>query len=177
MRKHICSLRSLTPLLLLLAFGCHAQQVFIDLVDGSIQTFSLEEIRSKEVDAFELRLSLWDGSDQAWALSEIRRYRFNDISTNVANSASTEEGLKVFPNPSSGSITVALPAGGDWSLEIHDARGALIHGELVGESGPEGVLVQWAGRDTQGHEVAPGAYVCRAISADHILTTTIVIDR
>jgi hypothetical protein len=162
---------------MLLALGSHAQQVFVDLVDGSTQTFTLEEIRSKEVDAAELRLSLWDGSDQAWPLSEIRRYRFNDISTNVGSAANNAEALKVFPNPSTGGVTVALPAGGNWSLEIHDARGALIHRELVGGSGPEGALVQWAGRDTQGQEVAPGAYVCRAISADRILTTTIVIDR
>jgi hypothetical protein len=167
----------MAPLLMLWAVGSHAQQVFIDLTNGSTQAFPLEEIRSKHVDADELRLFLWNGSELAWDLAEIRRYRFNEISTHVVHAASTGEALKVFPNPSAAGVTVVLPAGVTWALEIHDARGVPVHRELVAEAGPEGALVQWAGRDTQGQEVAPGAYVCRAISADRILTTTIVIDR
>jgi len=167
----------MVPLLMLWAVGSHAQQVFIDLSDGSTLSFPLEQIRSKQVYANQLQLDLWDGSSLSWALSDIRRYRFADISTNAASHATPTGELRVYPNPSASGVTVALPTGGDWTLEVLDTRGGVVYRQQIVANTADDHTFYWAGTDGQGRDVAAGAYMCRAISAVQSLTSTVVIER
>jgi hypothetical protein len=154
-----------------------AQQVFIDLTDGTTLSFPVEQVRTKLVDASQLQLFLWDGSSQSWDLAEIRRYRFQDISTGLTEAATTARELQVYPNPSTGEVTIALPAGGAWTLEVLDPRGALVYRQRQVFLADGAAAMHWPGKDTQGRDVAAGAYLCRAMSMDLILTSTVVIER
>lgn len=177
MRKCKPTKRQLLPFLLLVPMGTFAQQVFMDLSDGSTLSFPLEQIRSKQVDADQLQLDLWDGSSLSWALSDIRRYRFADISTSVASQAGPAGELRVYPNPSSSGVTVVLPTGGDWILEVLDPRGSVVHRQRIVANKADGHTFHWAGTDGQGRDVAAGAYMYRAISAVHSLTSAVIIER
>jgi hypothetical protein len=57
------------------------------------------------------------------------------VTSGVGGSNMTTGGVKVFPNPSLGQFTVELDLLGLVSLQVFDARGALVHNEVFTSSG------------------------------------------
>jgi hypothetical protein len=86
----------------------------------------------------------------------------------------------VAPNPFSASAEIAfsVPAGsGAASLTVYDVAGRRVR-TLIDDSveaGPQSVV--WNGRDSSGHRVAPGIYVCRLETAGESVARKIVVLR
>ena len=75
-------------------------------------------------------------------------------------------GIENYPNPFNPSTTISycVPADGDVSLTIYNARGQLVN-TLVSEPKTKGnYQVVWAGKDSRGNSVASGLYFTRLVS-------------
>jgi hypothetical protein len=57
------------------------------------------------------------------------------VNAGVGGNAMTTGGVRVFPNPNRGQFTVELELSGLVSLQVFDARGALVHNEVFTASG------------------------------------------
>ncbi len=57
------------------------------------------------------------------------------VNAGVGGNAMTTGGVRVFPNPNRGQFTVELELSGLVSLQVFDARGALVHNEVFTATG------------------------------------------
>ncbi|HEY6865765.1 MAG TPA: FlgD immunoglobulin-like domain containing protein, partial [Candidatus Eisenbacteria bacterium] len=68
------------------------------------------------------------------------------------------------PNPSRGTVSMALDPGGASRLrvEVYDAAGRLVRTLLAGPAGGSRVMLAWDGLDERGHRAGAGVYFVRA---------------
>lgn len=82
-----------------------AQNLYIQLTDGSITTDELSDIRKLTITGDELTVHFWAGTADVYGLSAIRKLYFQE-NVAVTELSSATSSLGVFPNPAHSSITV-----------------------------------------------------------------------
>jgi len=89
----------------------------------------------------------------------------------AATAVPTEFSMTGSPNPmrSSVTITLALPAAGDVSLDIYDVQGRVVTTLMRGQKSAGYYSVTWDGADGFGARVSSGVYFCR-VQVDGQLT-------
>jgi hypothetical protein len=81
----------------------------------------------------------------------------------VDEAVPTEFSMTGSPNPTRGNVTIslALPADGDLSLDIYDVQGRVVTTLMRGHKSAGYYSVTWDGADGFGARVASGVYFCR----------------
>ncbi|MBS1940568.1 MAG: T9SS type A sorting domain-containing protein [Bacteroidetes bacterium] len=172
-------MRSLLIALILLPTALSAQVVFFQFTDGSTVSYPITDVRSTDFDGGNMRVFLWDGTTYSWSMSSLANYQFNDISTQAPDDAAALTPLELFPNPTSGEVTIGFEVHGqgEVGVEVLDLRGALVRVVHRGTLPPGAQLLQWDGHDAKGQPVASGNYLCRVIQGPRAATKQVIVQR
>ena len=171
--RYLSILLALTPTLL------SAQSVFFHFTDGSTVSYPITDVRSTDFEGGNMRVFLWDGTTYSWSMTSLTNYQFNDLATQVYEDAAALTPLEVYPNPTSGEVTIGFEVHGDGevSVEVLDLRGALVRVVHQGKL-PQGVQrLRWDGADAKGQPVASGNYLCRVVQGPRAATKHVIVQR
>lgn len=170
--------------LLILAVTCgpvlaQAQTVFFHFIDGSTVSYPITDVRSTDFDGSSMRVFLWDGTTHSWSMSSLANYQFTDISTQAPNNAAVLTPLEVFPNPTTGEVTIGFDVHGegDVSVEVLDLQGALVRVVHRGKLPAGAQRLRWDGHDAKGQPVASGNYLCRVVQGPRSATKQVIVQR
>lgn len=164
--------------LLLIAGSASAQNIRFSFTDGNTESYPLNEVRKITFSGTILNLHLNDGTTESWDVNTINNYSFdNTIGLPETGSPAVVSDVKVFPNPSSGAVTIGytLQKPGNVILEIYDLQGKLVK-QVLSTAQPAGEQQQiWNTTDETGWAASPGNYVCRLNVNGHTITQHIIL--
>jgi flagellar hook assembly protein FlgD len=171
-----------TLLLLTLAFGpllAQAQSVFFHFTDGSTVSYPITDVRSTDFEGGNMRVFLWDGTSYSWSMSSLTNYQFNDVATTVPEANTTLSPLELFPNPTSGEVTIGFEVHGEGEVrvEVLDLRGATVRVVHQGKLPQGAQRLRWDGHDAKGQPVASGNYLCRVVQGPRAATKQVIVQR
>ena len=161
----------------LFTLGLRAQNVHFNFNDGTQQSYALQDVRKTTFTDDVMNLHLIDGTIYSWNVSTIGHYQFDELVTGIGTQAAALAPMKVYPNPTTGSLFVeyALEADAPVSLEVRDMQGRTVRTMELGTR-PEGThTAQWDGLDSDGHSAAAGTYLCRIITPRVQMSRTFII--
>jgi hypothetical protein len=170
--------------LLLLSFticslAAKAQTVFFHFNDGSTVSYPITEVRSTDFADGNMRVFLWDGTTYSWSMSSLTNYQFNDLVTGLHGDTTALTPLVVYPNPSSGDVTIGFEVHGEGEvrLEVFDTQGVLVRAVFMGRlpQGPQ--QLHWDGHDAKGQPVAAGNYLCRLVQGLRAASKQVIVQR
>ena len=172
-------MRQILLALILLPVTLSAQTVHYYFTDGSMLSYSVTEVRSTDFEGGNMRLFLWDGTTYSWSLSSLEHYQFNDLATDVGGESAALKPLEVYPNPTSGEVTIGfeIHGTGEVSVEVLDLRGAVVRVVHRGSLSQGVHQLRWDGRDAQGQLVASGNYLCRLVQGPLAATKQVIVQR
>ncbi len=172
-------MRPLLLTLFLLPAVLSAQSVFFHFTDGSMVSYSITDVRSTDFDGGNMRVFLWDGTTYSWSMSSLANYQFNDLATHAGEEAAELTPLEVYPNPTSGEVTIGFEVHGDGevSVEVLDLRGALVRVVHRGKLPSGSQRLRWDGHDASGQPVASGNYLCRVVQGPRSATKHVIVQR
>jgi flagellar basal-body rod modification protein FlgD len=155
-----------------------AQNVHFNFTDGTQQSYALQDVRKTTFTDDVMNLHLTDGTVYSWNVSTIGHYEFDELVT-VGNEphAPTLALMKVYPNPTTGSLSVeyALEAETSVTIELRDMQGRTVRQMELGTQPAGQHTAQWDGTDTQGRPAAAGTYLCRIITPRVQMSRTFII--
>ena len=170
--------------LLLLALACipllaQAQNVFFNFTDGSTVSYPITDVRSTDFEGGNMRVFMWDGTTYSWSMSSLSNYQFNDLATQAGEEAAELTPLEVYPNPTSGEVTIGFEVHGEGevSLEVLDLRGATVRVVHRGKLPAGAQRLRWDGLDAKGQPVASGNYLCRVVQGPRAATKHVIVQR
>ena len=102
-----------------------------------------------------------------------------DIVTNINEETHQQPGLKIYPNPASGSISIEFENSKEQEIElsVYDITGKHII-TLINKNIPPGVQqILWNGKDKNGKEVKSGSYLVRLSYGRDFVSQTVEIVR
>ncbi len=172
-------MRLLSLILTLLPAALSAQNVFFYFTDGSTASYPITDVRSTDFEGGNMRVFLWDGTSYSWSMSSLANYQFNATGTSVQETTSALTPLELFPNPTSGEVTIGFEVHGEGevSVEVLDLRGGLVRVVHQGQL-PQGTQrLLWDGADAKGQPVASGNYLCRVVQGPRAATKQVIVQR
>ena len=172
-------MRTLILTLSLLPGLLSAQTVFFNFTDGSTVSYPITDVRSTDFEGGNMRVFLWDGTSYSWSMSSLANYQFNASATGVQEATTALTPLELFPNPTSGEVTIGFEVHGDGevSVEVLDLRGALVRVVHRGKLAPGAQRLRWDGHDAKGQPVASGNYLCRVVQGPRSATKHVIVQR
>ena len=165
--------------LTLLPAALSAQTVFFNFTDGSTVSYPITDVRSTDFEGGNMRVFLWDGTSYSWSMSSLANYQFNASATGVQEATTALTPLELFPNPTSGEVTIGFEVHGDGevSVEVLDLRGALVRVVHRGKLPSGSQRLRWDGHDAKGQPVASGNYLCRVVQGPRSATKQVIVQR
>lgn len=157
--------------------GSSAQNIRFNFADGNSSSFPLSEVRKITFEGTTLNLHLNAGSTEAWDVNLISSYTFDDGVGMPDVSTQLVSDMKVFPNPSSGAVSIdyTLSKPGILSLEVYDLKGVLVK-QLVNSNQASGRHTEiWDRSDAKKRQVVSGTYICRLSMNGQSFTQTLVL--
>jgi hypothetical protein len=173
-------MRTLIAGLLLAPLSLFSQGIHFEFTDGTIAAYEIAQVRSMDFTGNDLRMFLWDGTTHEWDMNDIRKYRFDDIGTDVRDmEAMALAPLHLFPNPSTGEVTIEFQVDtpGAVKVELYDVRGTLAARIAEAQFAAGTHRLNWNGIDMNGEAPGTGTYVCRITQGAHILSKQMIIER
>jgi hypothetical protein len=161
--------------------GLFGQNVHFNFTDGTTQSFALQDVRNITFSAAVMNLNLNGGTTLSWNVSTIGHYTYDDLLVSVENTTENlgQTALTVYPNPSSGHLTLeyVLEAETSVIIDILDLQGRIVKQLLrtTQAIGPQ--KVQWDGLNQAGNVVASGTYLCRLNTPKVQMSRTIIIQQ
>lgn len=171
--KHLLTLVFSTATVL-----AHGQNVHFSFTDGTQQSYALQEVRKANFTDDVMSLHLMDGTVYSWNVSTIVHYEYDEfVSTGSELQNSTLAPMKVYPNPTTGHLSVeyALEADASVNLEVRDLQGRTVRKMELGTQPAGTHTAQWDGRGAEGRAVAAGTYLCRIITPRVQMSRTFII--
>jgi hypothetical protein len=162
----------------LFTLGLRAQNVHFNFTDGTQQSYALQDVRKTTFTDDVMNLHLTDGTVYSWNVSTIGHYEFDElVTTGVGPQAAALAPMKVYPNPTTGRLSVdyALEADAPVSLELRDMQGRTVRIMELGTQPAGSHTAQWDGTDAQGRPAAAGTYLCRIITPRVQMSRTFII--
>jgi flagellar hook assembly protein FlgD len=157
------------------------QNVHFNFTDGTAESFPLLDVRSITFSDAVMNLHLNNGTTLSWNVSTIGHYTYDEFAVGIESTSSSanQTVLKVFPNPSSGQLTLeyTLDDSTPVVIEIHDMQGRMLRQVLnaTQPTGPQQVL--WDGLDNAGIPLASGSYLCRVVTPKVHMSRTVIIQK
>lgn len=172
MKKHLLNLT-----LLATALAAQGQNVQFNFTDGTQQSYALQDVRKATFTDDVMNLHLIDGTVYSWNVSTIGHYEFDELVTGTGTQAAALAPMKVYPNPTMGSLSVeyALEADAPVSLEVRDMQGRTVRHMELGTQPAGTHTSQWDGTCNDGRPAAAGTYLCRIITPRVQMGRTFII--
>jgi len=157
--------------------AAQGQNVHFNFTDGTQQSYALQDVRKATFTDDVMNLHLTDGTIYSWNVSTIGHYQFDELVTGTGPEAAALAPMKVYPNPTTGSLSVeyALEADAPVSLEVRDMQGRTVRQMELGTQPTGTHTAQWDGLDSEGHAVAAGTYLCRIVTPRVQMSRTFII--
>jgi hypothetical protein len=168
----------LTLIVAALTATVHGQNVYFNFTDGTQQSYALVDVRKATFTEDEMNLHLTDGTIYSWNVNTIGHYTFNSVVTEVSESeAQALAQMKVYPNPTTGSLSVeyALEAETSVTIELRDMQGRTVRQMELGSQPAGSPTARWDGTDAEGLPAAAGTYLCRIITSRVQMSRTFII--
>jgi hypothetical protein len=168
----------ITFIILAVTTAVQGQNVHFSFTDGTQQSYALLNVRRTTFTDDVMSLHLTDGTIYSWNVSTIGHYVFDELTTTGSELPnSTLAPMKVYPNPTTGRLSVeyALEADAPVTLQVQDVHGRTVRQMDLGlqSSGPH--TAQWDGNDTDGSPMAAGTYLCRISTPRMQMSRTFII--
>lgn len=145
-----------------------AQDLVLQLMNGTVELYPTPDIRSIKFDGATMKIHLLNGTTVSHAFVDVRSYAFTDINTGLADRPA-RGALTIHPNPADGPVLVALPDGGaPFIVEVLDAQGRVVD-RLPDQPDAGSTLVY------DPHHLGAGLFLFRATGRDLVLTTSILV--
>jgi len=173
MKKHL-----LTFVFLAVGVAAHGQNVHFHFTDGTQQSYALQDVRKTTFSADLMNLHLNDGTVYSWNVNSIGHYEYDElVSTGSGPQSSTLAPMKVYPNPTTGLLSVeyALETEASVRLEVRDMKGRTVRVLELGARPAGSHTAQWDGIDAEGRAVTAGSYLCRIITPRVQMSRTFII--
>jgi len=157
----------------------NCQNVFFNFTDGSTVSYPIADVRSTDFEGGNMRVFLWDSTSYSWSMSSLANYQFNDLATQVNDGATALTPLDVYPNPTSGEVTIGFDVQGEGEVlvEVKDLRGSLVRIVHQGTLPIGAQRLRWDGRDAQGQLVPNGNYLCCVVQGLRSATKQVIVQR
>lgn len=154
-----------------------AQTVVFNFNDGTTVSYPITEVRSTDFEGANMRVFLWDGTTYSWSMSSVTNYQFNDLSTGVVEDITALTPLVIYPNPTSGGVTIGFEVHGDGEvqLEVLDTQGALVKVLYTGRLPQGAQQLHWDGHNAKGQPVAAGNYLCRMVQGPRAASKQLIV--
>jgi len=179
MKTHFTSLRLfILSTLLIIASGLQSQSIVFKFTDGNTESFPLSQVRKITFSGTILNLHLTDETTESWDVNVISHYSFdNTVGLPAVNSTPVVSDMKVFPNPSSGAVTISyfLNKSSNVGLEIYDLQGKMVKKVFSSVQTAGKQKQSWNGTDENGQTVGRGQYVCRLNVNGEATTQAIIL--
>jgi hypothetical protein len=162
----------------LFTLGLRAQNVHFNFNDGTQQSYALQDVRKKTFSPSAISLHLTDGTIYSWNYDVLGNYIFEEqLGTGIDETAEALTPMRVYPNPTSGSLSVeyALEAETSVTIELRDMQGRTVRTMELGTLPAGTHTAQWDGTDAQGRQAAAGTYLCRVITPRVQMSRTFII--
>ncbi len=126
-----------------------------------------------------VQLSLTNGTLFTWAGTDIRKMNHVTVVTEV-DELTNEKALTVYPNPSSGAVTITLDVAQLTSsantLEVFDLSGKLIK-QIPFQANAGNSSIVWNGTDQTNSVVPNGTYLCVINDKEKRFTQKVIIQK
>lgn len=169
-RRLLYARKNVFYLLLLMIFSekVFAQQLYINLLNMTTETYPISGIRSITFQQNTLQVNAFDGSVTSYPFSSIMNYTFRN--TTAMEHPSGYFQVSVFPNPADEEVSICIDAKADRniSIQIRDLSGKPVAIVYEGLHKP-GKVYQWK------VNVLPGTYVCSIHDGHKTISKQIVI--
>jgi hypothetical protein len=152
--------------LVILSFKVNAQQLYFYLNDGSMQTYSISEVRRMDFDSTNINIRLTDESVVSIELDALTSYQYYPEGITQIETIVERPTLSFFPNPAEQQLNVrfSLPKiSSTIQVRIHNLKGEKLLEQEV-KSSSNGELV-W---DLT--KLASGQYFCTLTSGDVVIS-------
>ncbi len=174
MKKHLITLSFLAATTVV----AQGQNVHFNFTDGTQQSYALQDVRKKTFSPSAISLHLTDGTIYSWNYDVVGNYIYEEqVGTGIGESAVALTPMRVYPNPTTGRLSVeyALEAETSVTIELRDMQGRAIRQMELGAQPAGQHTAQWDGTDAQGRPAAAGTYLCRVITPRVQMSRTFII--
>jgi hypothetical protein len=148
------------------SFKMNAQQLYFYLNDGSMQTYSIPEVRRMDFDSTNINIRLTDESVVSIELNALTSYQYYPEGITQIETIVERPNLSFFPNPAEQQLNVlfSLPKiSSTIQVRIHNLKGEkIIEQEVKSTSNGELVLDLTT--------LASGQYFCTLTSGDVVIS-------
>jgi hypothetical protein len=154
------------------------QNVHFSFTDGTQQSYALQDVRKATFTADVMNVHLTDGTVYSWNVSTIDHYEYDELVTTGSDlQNSTLAPMKVYPNPTTGSLAVeyALESDATVHFEVRDLQGRTVHQVELGLQTAGPYIAQWDGLGADGRAIAAGTYLCRIVTQRMQMSRTFII--
>jgi len=112
----------------------------------------------------DFRVTKWCGAEFTTVLGEQEEY-ITDASPDPVTPTAARL-LRIYPNPFNPATTIGFSLGrrAEVTIDVYDARGALVARLCEGEREAGTHHVTWDGTNSRGEQVGSGIYFCRLVS-------------
>lgn len=142
------------------------QTVHFHFVDGSQENFEIADVRKATFSGANMLLHTNEGTVYTWNRATIDFYRYNEVVTSEGRTFVSElPQINVFPNPTSGKVTIQYTLNEDTSiqLEILDLQGKIVFKIDLGVQTHGTHSTSWDGNEISGMHVSSGSYFCQIV--------------
>jgi hypothetical protein len=155
----------------------NGQNIRFNFTDGTQQSYALIDVRKATFTDDVMNLHLTDGTIFSWNVSTIGHYEFDELVTGTGQQVATLAPMKVYPNPTTGSLSMeyALEAETSVTIELRDMQGRTLRQMELGTQPAGKHTAQWDGTDAEGLPAAAGTYLCRIITPRVQMSHTFII--
>lgn len=152
-----------------------SQNIYFKFKDGTTASFQVNEIRNITFNGDVMNLRKTDGTLNSWNVFNIGNYNYNIVTSIVEPQLNVYQ-IKVYPNPSSGSVHICyeLPTTDQVSIEIFDMWGRNIKRWPIEKKGPGKHELIW--HSSEASSLLPGTYVCHFTTSKGRKTQLIILE-
>jgi len=147
-------------ILMLTSYIAKAQnQLTVTLTNGQTDAFNVSDIRSIKFINNTMKITENNGSQSSWSIDDISEYSFKGTNSIGQTTGSTNDQLRIFPNPVSDKLSMEYwsPQESKITIELLDLNGKLVRSIFNG-------MHQGKQTYTWTKDLPSGIYVCRIIS-------------
>ncbi len=157
----------------------NAQTLNVLFTSGLSEYYQVSDIRSMSSAIDNIRLDFNNGNTLIWNASEIKKMTHETLITD-APEVTTEFGINVFPNPSSGQVNIEVNVGNKRLpafIDIRNVSGSLVK-RISCSSLINGIArVNWYCEDNMGNLVPNGNYICVVQTASGTISQKLIVQK
>ncbi len=152
-------------------FNTFSQNLVVNLINNTTQTFAISNIKSIKFQSSLMILKENNGTITSWDITNINNYSFTSVLAIDDNIFVEKTSLTIFPNPATNLVNIQFDSNLNSiiKIEIIDINGRIIDQIHKGEH-LNGQIYKW------NSNVQKGIYYCRLITDYKTITKPVIIN-